>query len=121
LDPLGASEERTDLVCPLCCQATASLESDRPRGIAFSCAPCGHQWTAVDEPDDAALAELIADLFVPNPGVVSDKGMAEFAYKAADAYGFSRGWKRSETRLFAGRVKRRVAVRLLALERQSKR
>jgi hypothetical protein len=72
---------------------------------------------AVDEPDDVALVELVADLFVPNPGVVSDNGMAEFAYKAAVALGFSRGWKRTEIRQYAGRVKTRVALRLMALSK----
>ena len=72
---------------------------------------------AVDEPDDVALVELVADLFVPNPGVVSDKGMAEFAYKAAEALGFSRGWRRAEIRQYAARVKNRVALRLMALSK----
>jgi hypothetical protein len=73
--------------------------------------------SAVDEPDDVALVELVADLFVPNPGVVSDKGMAEFAYKAAEALGFSRGWKRTEIRQYAARVKNRVVLRLFALSK----
>jgi hypothetical protein len=114
---LGASVERTGLVCPQCREATASLEGDPAHVLAFGCASCGHQWTAVDESDDAALVEVVADLFVPNPGIVSDKGMAEFAYKAAENIGFSRGWKRTEIRQYAARVKQRVALRLSASER----
>ena len=108
--------ERIGIVCPRCCEPTGNLGPNRPYGIALSCASCSHEWITVDEPDDAALVDVVADLFVPNPGMVTDKGMAESAFKAAEAIGFSRGWKRTEIRQYADRVKRRVAVRLLALE-----
>ena len=92
-----------------------------PHGIALSCASCSHQWTTVDEPDDTALVDVVADLFVPNTGMVSDRRLAESAFKAAETIGFSRGWKQTEIRQYADRVKRRVAVRLLALEERTRR
>ena len=71
-----------------------------------------------DETDEA-LIDQIANLFVPNPGLVSNERMAELAYHAGEVFGHSRGWTIPTIRDYANRVKRRVENRLWALSRQS--
>ena len=47
-------------------------------------------------PNDNALIDWVANLFIPNAGHVSDEQAAKSAAKAAEAFGYSRGWTREK-------------------------
>jgi len=103
-------------LCAECKQPVAVVE-DRPEkgeegSFVFSCPMCGHRWTALDKPDEDELIEWFVTLYLPVTTPIAAEDLANRAAKAAEAFGYNRGWKPGEIKEFMKRVQNRLMWRV---------